>query len=216
MAKKANTRNRRQNKSLSYQSIWSKEEDELLINSQKHVIGRHSWKVIGRVLNRSSQQCLSRFERLTTVRKGPFRDEEDHTILVNISKVSLIDIAKQLGRTSKQVRDRYENVLNPTLNRQEYTADEDLVIVLLAKIKNNRWALIAKLMQNERSASQVKNRYYSHIRKKLDRLENLQCKAFIKDLENNVPLEFQDVCDFLKKSKFISIVKRYENFFGEA
>ena len=214
MSKKKLTRKRCQNKNRSKQAVWTQEEDEKLIDSQKDIAGRHNWKFIGKLLCRSPQQCLSRFERLMTAKKGPFDEEEDQFILVNRSKLSLVEIANQLGRTSKQVRDRFENVLNPALNKEEYMLEEDLVLVILAKIKQNRWTLIATLMANNRSGHDLKNRYYTHIKRKLNSSQDQSFKSFIEDLENNIMLSYEKVENFLQESKFLPLVKKYKGFFA--
>lgn len=69
-------------------------------------------------------------------------------------------------RTPKHCRDRYHYVLNPELNHDKWTAEEDMKIVKLHNALGNRWAVIAKNLQN-RTDLQVKNRFNNVLRKNL-------------------------------------------------
>jgi len=71
------------------------------------------------------------------------------------------------GRTGKQVRDRFLNKLRPNIRCGDWSTEEDECIVTLCKEIGNRWSLIATHLPG-RTEAQVKNRYYSHIKKRLD------------------------------------------------
>jgi len=70
------------------------------------------------------------------------------------------------GRTGKQVRDRYLNKLRPNIKLGDWTLQEDELLVSLCKEIGNRWSLIANHLPG-RTEGQVKNRFYSHIKKRL-------------------------------------------------
>lgn len=57
------------------------------------------------------------------------------------------------------------NQLNPQLNREAWTEEEDLIILKEYEKHGPRWAIINKLLNN-RSENQVKNRFYYCIQKK--------------------------------------------------
>lgn len=67
-------------------------------------------------------------------------------------------------RNSKQVRDRFINQLNPQINWNKWTDEEDQIILReFAKI-GPRWAMIKKLLNN-RSENQVKIRFFTCLKK---------------------------------------------------
>jgi len=70
------------------------------------------------------------------------------------------------GRTGKQVRDRYLNKLRPNIKLGDWSAQEDELIVTLIKEIGHRWSLIANHLPG-RTEGQVKNRFYSHIKKRI-------------------------------------------------
>jgi len=70
------------------------------------------------------------------------------------------------GRTGKQVRDRYLNKLRPNIKCGDWKPEEDELVVSLLKQVGNRWSLIATHLPG-RTEGQVKNRYYSHLKKRI-------------------------------------------------
>jgi len=70
------------------------------------------------------------------------------------------------GRTGKQVRDRFLNKLRPNIRCGDWSQREDEILVSLCKELGNRWSLIATHLPG-RTEAQVKNRYYSSIKKRM-------------------------------------------------
>jgi len=101
--------------------------------------------------------------------RNPWTPKEDAKMLELMKKYgqswamisSLMD-----GRTGKQVRDRYLNKLRPNIKCGDWSLEEDEMLVALCKEIGNRWSLIANHLPG-RTEGQVKNRYYSHIKKRL-------------------------------------------------
>jgi hypothetical protein len=75
--------------------------------------------------------------------------------------------AVMTGRTGKQIRDRYLNKLRPNIKCGDWSAEEDDLMIKLLKEIGNRWSLIATHLPG-RTEGQVKNRYYSSIKKRLE------------------------------------------------
>ncbi|KAL3785912.1 hypothetical protein HJC23_008107 [Cyclotella cryptica] len=71
------------------------------------------------------------------------------------------------GRSGKQCRERYVNHLNPSLKRGEWTDDEEAVLIAMREHSGNKWTHISKQLPG-RSDNDVKNHYYSTIKRKFD------------------------------------------------
>jgi len=69
------------------------------------------------------------------------------------------------GRTGKQIRDRYLNKLRPNIKCGDWSPAEDAKLVSLCKEIGHRWSAIATYLPG-RTEAQVKNRFYSHIKKR--------------------------------------------------
>jgi len=101
--------------------------------------------------------------------RNPWTPKEDAKLMELMKKYgqSWAMVSSQLeGRTGKQVRDRYLNKLRPNIKLGDWTAQEDELIVKLLKEVGNRWSLIANHLPG-RTEGQVKNRFYSFIKKRL-------------------------------------------------
>ncbi|CAD8076823.1 unnamed protein product [Paramecium primaurelia] len=68
------------------------------------------------------------------------------------------------GRSSKQIRERFLNNLDPEINRSKFTAQEDKIILEQYRIYGPKWSEIAKML-DRRPENQVKNRFYSYIKR---------------------------------------------------
>ncbi|KAL5793179.1 hypothetical protein ACOSP7_001773 [Xanthoceras sorbifolium] len=77
-------------------------------------------------------------------------------------------IAKKtdLKRCGKSCRLRWMNYLSPSVNRSNFTEEEEDLIIRLHKLLGNRWSLIAKRVPG-RTDNQVKNYWNTHLSKKL-------------------------------------------------
>jgi hypothetical protein len=121
-------------------------------------------------INKASPQgAAKRSQKRSNRGRNPWTPKEDAKMLELMKKYgqswamisSLMD-----GRTGKQVRDRYLNKLRPNIKCGDWSLEEDEMLVALCKEIGNRWSLIANHLPG-RTEGQVKNRYYSHIKKRL-------------------------------------------------
>ena len=83
------------------------------------------------------------------IRRDKWSFEEDLTLGVALSKIyqkkKWSKIANHLlGRTDIQCRERWCNILDPSLEEVEWTNEEDLKLLNLYRKYGNKWSLIAK------------------------------------------------------------------------
>ena len=100
---------------------WTEEEDKMLLESYKTFSRDSRWKLISAVLKiKSPNQCYRRYKTINPVfKKGRWSKEEDYLLLklVNFFGRNWTFISKILkNRSNKQIRDRYEDHLNPILD----------------------------------------------------------------------------------------------------
>ncbi|CAD8174945.1 unnamed protein product [Paramecium pentaurelia] len=150
--------------------LWTQKEINNLISYYKKYKG--NWKqIIKHLKGRNISQCSQKYRKLQdqekrTKKKWSIAEDQ---ILIDAFKEfgrQWIKISQRLpGRTSKQVRDRYVNQIDPSITHNEWSTEEDKIILEEYNKGGAKWAIIAKILKN-RSENQVKNRFYYTILKK--------------------------------------------------
>lgn len=114
---------------------WIPEEDEILRQAVQQFKGK-SWKKIAECFkDRTDVQCLHRWQKVLDPElvKGAWSKEEDDRLieLVNIhGPKKWSTIAQELaGRIGKQCRERWHNHLNPAINKEAWTHEEELTLL---------------------------------------------------------------------------------------
>mmetsp|Transcript_9393 Transcript_9393/g.15943 ORF Transcript_9393/g.15943 Transcript_9393/m.15943 type:complete len:406 (-) Transcript_9393:178-1395(-) len=157
---------------------WTTREDDLLreavgIEGQSKDWDRVSTETFHG--QRSAAQCASRWDKVLSVglKKGQWTEDEDAIVLEEVERgggplqVKWTDVAERLkGRLGKQVRERWQNHLDPALSKDPWGEDEDQLLVSLQACMGNKWSEIARAFAG-RSENSVKNRWNSKQRKQL-------------------------------------------------
>lgn len=155
---------------------WSPKEDSKLTKAVVNLDGKN-WKSIAKMAfpdhSRSDIQCLHRWKKVLRpgLKKGPWTLEEDNAVLRAVLKVGVSNVKWSAvallvpGRLGKQVRERWYNHLNPTLNKGPWTTKEDELLVGLQAKFGNKWVKIAEHLPG-RSENGIKNRWNSAKRRR--------------------------------------------------
>ncbi|XP_057810429.1 transcription factor MYB3R-1-like [Salvia miltiorrhiza] len=152
---------------------WTAEEDEILRMAVQRFKGKN-WKKIAECFkDRTDVQCLHRWQKVLNPElvKGPWSKEEDEVIIELVNKYGpkkWSTIANHLpGRIGKQCRERWHNHLNPNINKEAWTQDEELTLIRAHQIYGNKWAELTKFLPG-RTDNSIKNHWNSSVKKKLD------------------------------------------------
>ncbi|CAD8196571.1 unnamed protein product [Paramecium pentaurelia] len=155
---------------------WSTQEDHQLEKSLK-LYGPNWVQIAASMCNRNPSQCAQRWKRIKPQdlkKRKPFTKEEDQLILQLVSKYrrNWGKIAKFLPeKTSKQIRERFINKLNPQIKFEPFTEEEDHIILKAYQEIGSKWTKIQDLLIG-RPENMIKNRFYSYLRQKYLKIKN--------------------------------------------
>jgi hypothetical protein len=66
-------------------------------------------------------------------------------------------------RTARQCRERWFNYLNPAIRTAPWTEEEDNCLIAKVNERGHKWVAMTAFF-NQRSESDIKNRWYSHLK----------------------------------------------------
>ncbi|CAA7013672.1 unnamed protein product [Microthlaspi erraticum] len=107
------------------------------------------------------------------MKKGEWTGEEDRKLVAFINEHGICDwrsLPRRAGlqRCGKSCRLRWLNYLKPGIKRGKFNPEEEEEIIRLHATLGNRWATIARQMQN-RTDNDIKNHWNSCLKKRLSR-----------------------------------------------
>jgi len=167
---------------------WRHEEDDLLRqlveSSEVENQDTDFWKGLALSLpTRTGNECKRRWNLLNRQNKStrvPWTKEEDDALTELVKTYgtkSWIQIANNLpGRRSKQCRERWTNVIDPSLNYTPWTEEEEQILIQLQQESGNRWAAFEEKLPG-RSANSIKNYWYSALRRGIRKQAKEQRRA---------------------------------------
>jgi len=143
--------------------VWTREEDEIILKMGVYCKSKIDWENLSKLLiNKNRYQSFRRYCLINPkIRKGRFSSEEDSKLLklINIhgSNWNLLSLMFKT-RTPKQIKNRFENNLDPNLKKEKYTKDDDRLIMELFHIFENKWSKYQNYFPT-RSLKSIKNRF---------------------------------------------------------
>eukprot|EP00949_MAST-11_sp_MAST-11-sp1_P000931 g931.t1 len=147
-------------------SRWTAEDDRLLAE-RVALFGGKQWKRVAEIFpSRSAAQCSQRYRKVvdpTIKRKVPWTPEEDKIIREGRKQEPPLGFAviatKLPGRTNTQVRNRYNDVLKPSLRTGAFSPAEDEALLRLRGQKQGWVQMLQNDVLKNRSWLSLKNRW---------------------------------------------------------
>lgn len=122
-------------------------------------------------------------------------EDEDRLLIALVSQHgfswTVISSKMKTGRTGKQIRDRYLNILDPRIKNNPWTVVEDQQLVQLYQTFGKKWKEISNHMDG-RTEAMVKNRFYSKFKTLLNsedtssRSDGLESSDSLADTSMNI------------------------------
>ncbi|KAI8997456.1 hypothetical protein BDB01DRAFT_846109 [Pilobolus umbonatus] len=146
---------------------WT-EEDSRKLAQLIETYGTGHWDIISKELGtRSEEQCRNKWAyEVKTLKKGDFTKEEDEALIHHVKKhgldnLHLIKEEMKSLRSISQLRSRYNNVLDPQIDKSPWTEEEkEEAARLYAEYKNIK--TVKAKMNSKRSIRDM----YNHLRKR--------------------------------------------------
>ncbi|CAK76874.1 unnamed protein product (macronuclear) [Paramecium tetraurelia] len=150
--------------------LWTPKAEEKL--KELHVLQQGNWKSISSILNGPSPiECMHKWQQLhpdqTHSRQlwSPQEDEQLKELVQKYGKKWSKICTVMNWRTGKQVRERYLNQLQGTINQDKWTEEEDKLILKLYRKFGTKWSYISSFL-NGRPENMVKNRFYANLKRR--------------------------------------------------
>lgn len=147
---------------------WSSAEDQILraqVETQQAEGGSKDWCRVALALpGRTNKDCRKRWHNSVTegLRKGQWSRSEDQLLTDGVHRYGSrwTKVATCVGsRSADQCAKRWQQSLDPCLDRSEWREDEDSALLTAVNCLGRHWKDIQKQYLPRRSKNCVKNRY---------------------------------------------------------
>lgn len=132
--------------------------------------------------------------------KKKFTHEEDQLIMSMYDKIGnkwKIIASRIPGRSARQCRERWRYYLSPSINRQEWSQEEDSLLMAKYELIGPKWATIAMCFMN-RTDVDLKNRY--NLLMRAERRKSKKTSGF-NTIESSPNLSSDDDCYMQPKGR---------------
>ncbi|PAN16651.1 hypothetical protein PAHAL_3G074900 [Panicum hallii] len=171
---------------------WTAEQDDILRKAVETYKGKNWKKIAESFPGRTDVQCLHRWQKVLNPElvKGPWSKEEDEIIIEMVNKLGpkkWSTIAQALpGRIGKQCRERWHNHLNPGINKDAWTQEEEIKLIHAHQTYGNKWAELTKFLPG-RTDNAIKNHWHSSVKKKID---SYRASGLLAQFQGLAPVEY--------------------------
>ncbi|KAH9924541.1 Homeodomain-like protein, partial [Fomitopsis serialis] len=148
---------------------WTEEEDEMLRMAIEEEDPESSpptrWHAISQhIPNRTNKDCRKRWwaQMATIVSKGSWTSDEDERLCRAVDELGpkwALVANRVRTRNSGQCAKRWNDALNPTIDRSGWTREEDEQLLRAVEQQGHSWANIARTSLPGRTGLAAKNRY---------------------------------------------------------
>ncbi|CAK81542.1 unnamed protein product (macronuclear) [Paramecium tetraurelia] len=147
---------------------WTPQRQEKL--KELHIQQQGNWKSISALLDGPTPlECMYKWQQLhPNLVECLWTLEEDEQLKELVQKFGKkwSKICTVMDwRTGKQVRERYLNQLQGTINQDKWTEEEDKLILKLYRKFGTKWSYISSFLKG-RPENMVKNRYYANLKRR--------------------------------------------------
>ena len=154
----------------------------------------------------------------TRCRRYKFSTEEDQKLIKLVQKHGQSDwifISEFMpNRNSRQCRDRWNNYLNPNLNKAEWTNEEISMLMMHHESLGNQWTLISTFFPG-RSKNEVRNKAIQIINKFFTPTQIFEKRRqeYFRKQQTNVTLEAIEILDKkqINNEETIKIIQNQKN-----
>ncbi|KIM67872.1 hypothetical protein SCLCIDRAFT_20855 [Scleroderma citrinum Foug A] len=144
---------------------WTATSDARLLKAIR--MYGHNWSLVARYVSEDATptQCSNRYQRTLdpSVKRINWTPEEDARLRIAVAAhgQSWVDVAAAMpGRTNDQCRDRWNDQLNPTINKAYWSQDEDKALLDAVEANANAtWKEISELLGTSRTDAMCRNRF---------------------------------------------------------
>lgn len=113
-------------------------------------------------INNNFQSAVTSPQPPPSFKKAKWTPDEDKLLIQSVKVHGMSNwslVASDIpGRTGKQCRERWTNQLCPALNKDNWTPQEDAILIQQQRLHGNVWSKISKFLPG-RSSNNIKNRW---------------------------------------------------------
>ena len=149
----------------------------------------------------------------TNLRKGPWTEKEDELLKDWVEKVGPKTWTRCAltipGRSGKQCREHWNNSLNSSIVKGNWSSEEDFLIMAFYKKYDGSWKKMIPIFKS-RTENSIKNRFYSQLRKIAARNIKTRKKEYNSKFGLNILMKFLDLGFDEAKNEFLKTNKMNE------